>query len=506
MKKQLFLGTLCALLSFTVLQLNAQVSGQYPLMTINKNNGYAHGLGKLPVVEDDLLGRFQFRGWIMDGSYHPGAEIRSFVTGPVNNDGFPAALQFWTGYPDFSSRMIINAEGRVGIGTNFPDFDLHTVGNTHTTGDFYGRIHFDDNGSGDSGPSTYIDEAYFERHQRATFAVQPLSTTAEGGLFTLAPGGSSFDHQLYFADDGIFHRREDGAAANWTADWFKLLTSEDINGTPNRIAKFTAPSELGDSQLWDDGAQVGVGTDAPTAGFLLDVNGDTRIGGRQTVTELFTAESDAMVGGAATVAGNFFAQSNAQVSNNVSVGNDLNVGGNANVNGNTLLSGNTDVLGLLTVQSNANFNSNIAVSNLASVGSNLSVGGNTDIDGNLDVLGTTYLEGTVSIATTSTPGSHELYIGGSAIAEEVVVKLETNWPDYVFAADYPRPKIKDWEQHIAEHQHLPGMPSAADMAERDGVAVGETQLLLLEKIEELTLMLIDQQKEIDQLKAQLESK
>ncbi|MCG8330214.1 MAG: hypothetical protein MI974_21120 [Chitinophagales bacterium] len=296
MKQNAITFSLLMLIGFLPIFLSAQVTGQYPLMTINKNNGYQAGVGKLPVVEDDLLGRFQFRGWVTDGEYSPGAEIRSFITGPVNNDGFPAAMQFRTGYPNFQSRMIITADGLVGIGTNTPDFNLHTEGNTHTTGDFFGRIHFDDNGSTDSAPDTYIDEAYFELHQRTAFGVAPNSTTDFGGLLTLAPGASSFDHQLYFADDGIFHRRDDGGAANWTTDWFKLLTSEDINGTENRIAKFTGPSSLGDSQLWDDGTSVGIGTDAPSAAHLLEVNGSTLLNGNTDVSGDLTVSNMGTVG------------------------------------------------------------------------------------------------------------------------------------------------------------------------------------------------------------------
>ena len=109
--------------------------------------------------------------------------------------------------------------------------------------------------------------------------------------------------------------------------------------------------------------------------------------------------------------------------------------------------------------------------------------------------------GKVAINTTAVPGGHEL---GSMIAEEVVVKLQTNWPDYVFAEDYPQPDIKAWEAFIQENRHLPGLPSAAEMEQRDGVALGETQLLLLEKVEELTLIIIEQQKEIDALKAKMD--
>ena len=128
----------------------------------------------------------------------------------------------------------------------------------------------------------------------------------------------------------------------------------------------------------------------------------------------------------------------------------------------------------------------------------------SSLNGNHLFLNTQADNGKVAVNTTDVPGGHEFYVGGSMIAEEVVVKLQTNWPDYVFEDERPRPDIKEWESFIQENRHLPGMPSAAEMEERDGVALGETQLLLLEKIEELTLIIIDQQKEIDALKAKVD--
>ena len=261
----------------------AQVAGQNPVLPLSKNNGYQLGVGTLPVVNDDLLGRIQIRGWVTDGFYHTGGQISSIVTGPVNNDGFPASMLFSTGYPNLASRMTITNAGRIGIGTEAPAFDLHTVGNTHTTGNFWGRIHFDDNQASDDAPNTYTDEAYFELKQRAVLGV-PAGLGANGGLLTLAPGAGSNDHQLFFGDDGVFHRRWAGAAGSWAGSvWHKLLTGEDINGTPNHVAKFIGPNSIGDSQLWDDGAQVGIGTTAPAAGFLLHVAGATRLGGKVAI-------------------------------------------------------------------------------------------------------------------------------------------------------------------------------------------------------------------------------
>ena len=297
MKKNFLSLVLFLVLITTPVLINAQISGQNPLMVTNKNNGTQIGVGKIPVEMGDTLARFQMRGWVSDGYYHPGFDIKAYVTGPVMSDGFPADLRISTGYPNLLSRMVVTAIGNVGIGTNNPDpnFRLHTVGNTHTTGDFFGRLHFDDNGSADAAPSTYIDEAYFEFHNRTAFNdFDPTGATDDGGLFTLAPGGASDDHQLFFGDEGIFHRQAPGAGANWPNDWNKLITSADIMGTPNRIAKFLTPNSIGDSQLFDDGTRVGLRTTTPSANFDVDVMGNTRLNGRVSINTDYNNNSFAL--------------------------------------------------------------------------------------------------------------------------------------------------------------------------------------------------------------------
>jgi len=77
--------------------------------------------------------------------------------------------------------------------------------------------------------------------------------------------------------------------------------------------------------------------------------------------------------------------------------------------------------------------------------------------------------------------------------------LSCYWPDYVFAPDYDLRSLDEVATFIQENQHLPEAPSAAEVAEK-GIDVGEMNMLLLKKVEELTLYILQQQKEIDELK------
>jgi hypothetical protein len=85
-------------------------------------------------------------------------------------------------------------------------------------------------------------------------------------------------------------------------------------------------------------------------------------------------------------------------------------------------------------------------------------------------------------------------------AKEILVKNNAScWPDYVFNKDYKLPSLNELEQFIAQNQHLPNVPSAAEV-EANGVELGEMNALLLQKVEELTLYIIQMQKQIDKLK------
>lgn len=107
--------------------------------------------------------------------------------------------------------------------------------------------------------------------------------------------------------------------------------------------------------------------------------------------------------------------------------------------------------------------------------------------------------GSVGIATRNTAG-YTLAVNGFVRAKKVVV--ETGWSDFVFEKGYRLRPLEEVERQIQEHGHLPEIPPASEI-ENNGADVGALLKLQMQKIEELTLYIIEQDKRIRELEAQL---
>lgn len=104
--------------------------------------------------------------------------------------------------------------------------------------------------------------------------------------------------------------------------------------------------------------------------------------------------------------------------------------------------------------------------------------------------------GQVGIGTTLT-GTHRLAVEGTIGAREIVVETG-EWSDFVFNKDYKLKNLEEVENFIEENNHLPDIPSEKEVIE-NGIQVGEMNAKLLQKIEELTLYMIDINKRVKSL-------
>ena len=108
--------------------------------------------------------------------------------------------------------------------------------------------------------------------------------------------------------------------------------------------------------------------------------------------------------------------------------------------------------------------------------------------------------GSVRIGNVAVPSGYKFAINGKMVCEEVKVKLASSgWPDYVFADNYQLKPLQEIEKFILQNKHLPNIPSAAEV-EKNGIEVGDMQKRMMEKIEELTLYVIQLEKQVNELK------
>jgi hypothetical protein len=99
---------------------------------------------------------------------------------------------------------------------------------------------------------------------------------------------------------------------------------------------------------------------------------------------------------------------------------------------------------------------------------------------------------------------YRLYVYKGIRTEKVRVDYESNWADYVFAPNYKLRPLSEVEAFIQKNKHLPDVPSAKEIHEK-GIDLGEMHKIQMQKIEELTLYLLEMKKENDALKKRIEA-
>jgi hypothetical protein len=102
--------------------------------------------------------------------------------------------------------------------------------------------------------------------------------------------------------------------------------------------------------------------------------------------------------------------------------------------------------------------------------------------------------GDVGIGTAS-PGPYKLAVEGTIGARKIKVTQATPWADYVFEEGYKLPTLTELEEYVLQNKHLPDVPSAKEI-QKNGLDLGDNQAVLLKKIEELTLYIIDINKKL----------
>ena len=332
---------------------------------------------------------------------------------------------------------------------------------------------------------------------------------AGGGLGFSGSGLSASDKKLFSPTDGDLE---------WVTHNFATGHGFAVSHQGTRLVYLNTS---GNSYL--NGGNVGIGTANP--GTRLDVNGAASVSG------LLLASGDALIGNgtnrlylrnlsgtnridsynypiSATVPLQFNAATvSFQIADSEKV--VINSAGNVGIGTSTPSAGLTvsteggDYSAgsyFLVSSPNSSFGGGAT---LAGIKTTAADGGNYNFLKIQNAAGTKFVingAGNVGIGTVSPTA--KLAVNGTIRAKEVIV--DTGWADYVFAEDYRLAPLSEVESHIKAQKHLPGIPSAAEVAEH-GVSMGDMQARLLSKVEELTLHLIAQEKRMrEQSEQQIE--
>lgn len=126
----------------------------------------------------------------------------------------------------------------------------------------------------------------------------------------------------------------------------------------------------------------------------------------------------------------------------------------------------------------------------------------------MDILGINPVNnGTVVIGNgtgvTQYANGYKLNVHGKIVCTELMVKSVTSWPDFVFDKSYELMPLSELRSFIQTNKHLPGIPAASEV-ESSGLQVGEMQKKMMQKIEELTLYILQQQEQLQKQQKQIE--
>jgi hypothetical protein len=197
------------------------------------------------------------------------------------------------------------------------------------------------------------------------------------------------------------------------------------------------------------------------------------------------------------------------------------MGGNAHIKRSLQINNNLHINnGSLTVQQlytlngyrfavnsgNSKLGGDVEIDGSNHIAGTLEVADNTNLGNNLSVVGESSLLGKVSIGNLKADGPYANYmlsVDGDIISKKLVVQI-SNWADYVFDEDYNLPSLESVNSYISKNNHLPEMPSELTI-KKNGLEVGEMLKMQQQKIEELTLYLIKQDKALKNLQSKIKT-
>jgi len=343
-----------------------------------------------------------------------------------------------------------------------------------------------------------IDGRTITLFNRSGFAMQLNNEDPFAVLTDQIVTGTNAD--LIIVNKGIVTLRYDGTEEKWI-----------VKSSSKGSGGLGGPGywELNGSDIFNNtGGNVGIGTSAPTTKLTIvtDINtgGWTHIGQPAVGDPIIVGEGIGGVSAAIGTSSNHALRFTTNGIGKLSIYPDgeVVVGSNA-----------TGAFGKFTVET---LNNSYGISHLGEGGNRLvtrmggtSAGIGTFSPTHMRIFCNSISQIFIAAATgnvgigTENFGAYKLEVNGSVRSKEIVV--ETGWADYVFDKNYKLPLLSTVEKFIRDNNHLPNIPSAAEI-EKNGLHLGDTQKRMMEKIEELTLYIIEANKRIEKLEQLIQKK
>lgn len=329
-------------------------------------------------------------------------------------------------------------------------------------------------------------------------------TSGNVGIGTVAPVSRLQVHSGFSTDCNTYSGQP-ALSLRWTTPPAPCTAYPGPTGTPPHAF-----------QLYSAAATIGA-PEVPT--FIVNADGNTGIGREPSATHRFSVTGATLMGGSATVEGNLTVNTTAVVGSNATfrgnismvrpVDNAVRLIQGYSASQGVFISANTGsgdgpAIELYGKDYDAfpERKGHISFSSYGSTGQGISFNNYDPATSSWRRTMTVTNDNRVYIGNYKPSGSYADYklgVDGSIICKKAVVQ-NTSWADFVFQPDYRLPQLSEVESFIKDNGHLPGIPTEAEVLQ-NGVDVGEMNKLLLQKIEELTLYVIQLKKETEALKA-----